>query len=1069
MFDSKRNLWLHAAFLLLCVFRITVKCDVTEYLDSVELRDVSPNIVVNSMIQDSRGYMWFGTSDGLIKYDGYSFITFRNDPTDLNSLSDNSITHLILDREDHVWIGTITGAVDRFDPQSERFKHYAIDPYDPGRTRGSPIENFYVERQGTVWVFTSGCGLNYLDKREDNFIRLKGVTSNPYDLQECTILQALEDSEDVFWISVKGAGLAHLDNKTGKITPVGKSKENIETGTTWGYVILFEDSGNNLWAQVWGDGLFRYDRESGKFIQFEEMSEERFGPGAKFISYIIEDQSNNLWIGTNGSGLIKFNLTTNNFTHYLHDSANPQSLNDNTVTCIYEDRSETIWIGTKKGLNKYSKYRNRFNRSTYQIMDKESGINDYVLAIHEDSQKNLWLGTAEQGLIKYDFDNGNHETFNLGLEDGQYQNPVYALHDDKKGNLYIGTATLGLFRLKIEEEITEQLSEPLFITSICEDKSGIIWVGTRSNGLGRLNGEDLELGFMGSQPNNTNTLTSSSISTLYEDSEGNLWIGTDGGGLNKLSRDRKMVTHYRYHSKNANSLSDDRVTSIFEDDTGFLWIGTLRGLNRFDTHTGELKRFYEKDGLPADMVCGIIQDNGGHLWMSTNQGLAEFDLHTSQCRLYDMKDGLTISLFSPGAHCKSTSGKLFFGGMNSFCSFYPDDLKDNSHVPNIVITSFRVFDEEKKYPRAVDRMREIILPHSENYFSFEYAALDFVEPSRNLYAYKLDGVDKDWIYCGNRRYSSYTQIAPGNYVFQVKGSNSDGVWNEVGASVRVVIIPPFWMTWEFRILAALVALAFIVGFYKLKMRSIKRQRDILEKEVEEKREAERKLLANQVRLRSLASELTLAEERERRRISRALHDQIGHALSLSQIKLAALSEDVQADYVAEPLKEAIDLINDAVDNTRTLTVDISPPTLYEFGFEAAAENLVERMGKRYKLTTAFESPASRIPLSDEISVTLYQVLRELVVNVIKHSEADLLRVSTSYYDNWAKIKIKDNGKGFDTKDLLKEDVKPKGLGLYSIRERLDSFGGKLIISSKLGAGTEITVIAPLSEEEDLHR
>ena len=296
-------------------------------------------------------------------------------------------------------------------------------------------------------------------------------------------------------------------------------------------------------------------------------------------------------------------------------------------------------------------------------------------------------------------------------------------------------------------------------------------------------------------------MSHNSVLSIYEDPDeiGKvLWIGTNGGGLNRFDRDTETFIHYQGDPNKPNSLSHNSVFSIYEDKAGILWIGTFGGgLNKFDRDTETFIHFTEKDGLQNDVIYGILPDTGGNLWLSTNKGLSKFNPQTETFRNYDVNDGLQSNEFNVGAYCKSKSGEMFFGGINGFNRFHPDSVKDNPHIPPIILTAFKKFNKIVKFDKAIFEIDEIELSYKDNFFSFEFAALDYTNPEKNQYAYKLEGFNEDWIFCGNTRNATYTNLDPGAYIFRVKGSNNDGIWNEAGVSVKIIITPPFWKTWSF--------------------------------------------------------------------------------------------------------------------------------------------------------------------------------------------------------------------------------------------------------------------------------
>jgi len=1021
--------------------------------DRISLREGSFQDAVFEIIQDKTGYMWFATRYGLYKYDGYEFTAYKHDPENLDSISNSTVTNLCLDRKGFIWVSTEVGSIDLLDPNSGRFKHYSNASPDLPGSGNDLVEDMYVDRDGVLWVTTLAGRLLKHESSLDRFVQFDGAPQKDFDLLKYKVLQAFEDSENNFWISVDGRGPICIDKNTGKPTPESMSF-NPSFDPSWGKVFLYEDSQKNMWAGSWGGGLFRFDRKSGFFKRIEGLSPARFGPGVRYITEIVEDDSHNLYVGTPESGLFLFDSRSEQFTQYKHDYTNLQSLSSDRIESLFKDNSGTIWVGTLRGLNKYNRYKYKFSYSQNSLTELENHSN-FITSIYEDSSETLWIGTLGGGLYRYGKGNEKCVNYNLKSLGRDVENTVLSIFEDRSGQLYIGTANLGLLRLERESAEFTRLTEPLQISDICEDGDGTLWIAASVNGLGSYDRRGNKFKYWQPMASTNNLPDVFDARVIYKDRENNLWVGSDGTGLIKLLPDRRNYLHYRYNPDTTNSLSDDRVLTIFEDAGGFVWIGTRNGLNRYDQKNHEFKRYYEKGPLPDNVICGILADDYGNLWLSTYSGLSKFNTQTGECYNYGVNDGLQDYEFYPGACFKSNSGRLYFGGVNGFNSFYPGNLEGNPAIPNVVITSFSKLGKEVSFNSS-----GVQLPYSESIFSFEFAALDFVDITRNEYAYKLDGLDKDWNRAGTRRYASYSQVPPGDYVFRVKGSNSDGVWNEEGASLRIVIIPPIWMTWEFRLFLGVIALAVVFGVYKLRTRAIKKKRNSLQKEVNERMIAEGRLLANQARLRSMAAKLTLAEERERRRISLALHDKIGHALLYCKVKLAAFEEENVLDDAEESLKEVIATIDETLCETRSLSVEISPPSLHKVGLEAAAESLLERFGKECGIKTIV-SIKGVSPLNEDVAVLIYQSLRELLVNTLKHANASIIKLSIKNDGEHIIVKLQDNGKGFDIEKILDVEDDFKGYGLFSICERMESIGGKCAIISQIGSGTGVTLLAPL--------
>jgi len=553
------------------------------------------------------------------------------------------------------------------------------------------------------------------------------------------------------------------------------------------------------------------------------------------ILSIYEDQSRLLWVGTFGGGLNQFGRAKEHFTHYQHDPNNLESLGDNRVFSIYEDPREAgkiFWLGTQGGLCRMNlEGKETFVNYKHDPNDPRSLIDNRIRSVYQDRLGVLWIGTYG-GLSRMNGDELNRAAFTHYQHDPNddsslSHNRVWSIHESPK------------------------------------EAGKVLWIGT-FNGLNRFDLTTKTFTHYKHDPNNPRSLSDNYIRTIYEDRSGVLWLGTLGG-LNRFDRATKTFIHYKHDPNNPGSLSDNRVRSIHEDSNhgGMLWIGTSGGLNQFDRTTGIFKHYREKDGLPNDAVYGILEDDRGYLWLSTNKGLAKFNPENETFRNYDVNDGLQGNEFNGGAYFKSRNGDFFFGGISGLNVFHPDSLQDNPHIPPIVITDFKIFNEAIRPGKArrfgkplqshITETEEIVLSYKENVFSFEFAALDFTFPQKNNYAYKMENFDEDWIYSETRRFAMYTNLDPGEYVFRVKGSNNDGVWNEKGAAIKITITPPFWQTWWFRIVAGASVLALAFGWYRNRIKNIETQKKKLEIQVEEKTREIRQTQAQLVQSEKMAA------------------------------------------------------------------------------------------------------------------------------------------------------------------------------------------------------------------------
>ena len=810
---------------------------------------------ISCILQDSQGFMWVGTQDGLNKYDGYNFTIYKYDELNSHSLSDNFIASIYEDKSGIVWVGTDNGGLNKFDRKTEQFSRYTHEPDNPNSLSDNRILSIYEDKFGALWIGTNGRGLNKFNREAEQFTHYSHNSNDPNSLGDNTVFSIYEDKLGTLWIGTDGGGLNKFNRETEQFTHYTHNPDDFNSLSSDTVLSIYEDQSGNLWIGTRGGGLNKFNRETRQFIHYTHDPTNPNSLSDNTVSSINEDQFGNLWLATTswygnyyGAGLDKFEPETEEFIHYTHDSANPNSLSDNTVSYVFKDNSEILWIGTAfGGINLLDRKEQKFTHFKHNPADSNSLSSNSVGSIYEDQNGILWIGTFRGGLNKFDLKTRRftHYTHDPDNPYSLSSDEVWSIYEDHLGTLWIGTSGGGLNKFdretgkfthyKHDHNNINSLSDDS-VWSIYEDHLGTLWIGTLNGGLTKFQRETEQFAQYKQDSNNPNSLSDNNIFSIYEDHLGTLWIGTASGGLNKFVRKNEKFTQYKHDPNKPNSLSYDRVLSIYEYPTGTLWIGTYGGgLNKFDIATETFTHYTTKDGLPNNSVIGILADDDGNLWLSTGKGLSKFNPQNETFRNYDISDGLQGNEFDGvKAHFRSKTGKMFFGGLNGFNAFYPERVKDNPHIPPIVLTDFKKFNESAKLEKPISETKEIKLSYKDNFFGFEFAALDYTNPSKNQYAYKLEGFDKDWIYAGTRRYATYTNLDGGTYTFRVKGSNNDGVWNEKGTSVKIIITPPPWKTWWAYTLYVVALVGAVCGYVQWKTKAQAKENALL-------RESERKL------------------------------------------------------------------------------------------------------------------------------------------------------------------------------------------------------------------------------------
>ena len=791
---------------------------------------------VNAILQDHQGFMWFATEGGLNRYDGYQFTIFQHDPDNPQSLANNSVNSLYEDRSGTLWLGTANG-LDRFDPGTRTFAHYAHMATAPTSLSGSFVQAICEDRAGILWIGTDDGGLDQFDKSTGTFRHYRHVANDPGSLSDDAVRTIYNDHDGVLWIGTN-VGLDRFDATTQTFTHYRQSPDSSHLVNDY-TVLGIEEHDGALWFGT-RSGVVQLDRRSGQFVEYRNNPNDPSSLGSDAVASLYEDSDGTLWMGGR-SGLERLVDGQNRFLHYRYDVNDPDSLSSDYVRSIYQDRSGVLWIGTSDGgLSTSSPARQKFELYQSHPGQTNNLSDNNVWAVHQDRDGILWIGTFFAGLNALDRETGKVTLYRHDPNNPQslLSDEVRVIVEDSSGNLWIGTEHGGLDRFERNTGVfvhyqhdpgnPQSLSDN-DVFAIYQDHEYRLWIGTQNGGLNRLNLSDGTFTHYLHDPNNPASLSHNHVDSIFQDNQGNLWIASLGG-LDRWDSVHNQFVHYRHDSQNPASLSNDMVTSIVQDANGICWVGTYGGgLDRFDCNGQAFTHYTVKNGLPDDTVYSILIDAHGCLWLSTNKGLSKFDPRTETFRNYSASDGLQGLQFNPRAFSQSQTGEMFFGGTQGLNAFYPDQVRETAFAPPVVITAFTKLNQ----PFAIDLSgtKPIQLSYQDNVISFEFAALDYNAPAMNQYAYKLDGVDSDWVLAGTRRYASYTNLSGGDYVFRVKATNSDGVWGPEELALKVQVAPPFWETWWFRGVLVLALVVTAWSAYRIRIRSMQTRRRELETQV----------------------------------------------------------------------------------------------------------------------------------------------------------------------------------------------------------------------------------------------
>ncbi len=982
---------------------------------------------VLSITQDKYGFMWFATLDGLNKYDGYKFTIYRHDPLDPSTVSDLGIRKVFTDSRKNLWIITLSGNIDRYDYLQDHFRHYQFG--DVKNNRASRIISITESPGGTLYAGGMSGALYSYNSTADSFMILKSG-SESLTAEPVIHVQSLciDDSGNI-WMGT-WEGLLKKSLVSGRIVSWYRTTSSQNKLRSDIQMNLAKDRTGKIWSATASGGIVCFEPSSDKFKEYYYDSRKPGSLPTNRIMSVFTDSKLNTWVGTIDAGLCLLEQDSETFLNFRSDPSNSSTVGKGAIMSFYQDNSGGIWIGTSGGgVSRFDYKKQSFHTVSFNLEDIN---NPPVLSLLEDRSGRLWIGTDGGGLICRD-KKGRLMFFLKKPPLGS--NSITSLFEDSRGTIWAatdpGTNSIagGIYTIHRNEKDFFPFTLPDLkiggIQCILEDRKGNIWFGSLIAGLWCYNPISKKVIHYSHIPSDKNSICGNSISTLMEDSEGNLWIGTQNTGLSCFDPMKGKFTNFYSDPYNENSLSSNSIWSLYQDENGKIWIGTWGGgLNLYDKGTLSFNTFTTKNGLPSNVICSILPGGKGNIWIATNRGLAKFNLYSRTCKNYYKSDGLQSDEFNQGAAFCSKEGLLYFGGINGINVFNPEKIEDNNYIPPVMITGFYIKNEPLMAGRAYPLLDDVRLSYEENFFSIEFAALDFSAPEKNKYSYKLSGVDKDWVTTNKIRRAFYTNISPGKYVFMLKGSNGDGIWNPAVKTLSIIITPPFWQTWWFR--------SMLVILFGLLLYSIHRYRLI-------------KLL-----------EL----ERTRIRIAKDLHDDVSATLTGIAYFSEAISKEVGREKTPV-MQKLISLIQESTEEVQEGMHDIIWSINPENDrwdvifpkFRRYASDLCESRNISYNIN--FPETAQGKALAMEERRNLWLIFKELITNAVKHSECSSMDISITVERENLVLIVKDDGTGFDPSIPSERD------GIKNIMSRTAALNGTANLTTSPGNGTYWKLLIPL--------
>lgn len=1024
-----------------------------------------PQSTVNTIFQDSHGFIWIGTYDGLTRYDGYSFVNFKNNPRDSSSISNNIVVSIIEDKQGYLWVGTAQNGISRFNPQTGEFKRFLADPNDFDSLSHPQITALHQDPSGRIWVGTTH-GLNLFLPDKQAFAHFFPNPLDNQSLPDGPVVDIVDDGNGNLWIATTEK-LAHFDVEQLVFSAFGGSDSPKQIND------LYLDTDNSLWIGTRLDGLFHYRPDQQTFEQHQKNLNVEGSLSSNDIRAILRVRNGDLWVGTDESGLNIRRKGAKRFLHYERNSADTHSLTIDSIWSLFQDTSGLVWVGTAGGgINLTMSFENRLSRLSHSPHEGNSLSHEFVSDLKEDNQGMIWIATP-YGLDQYNPVNNQYQHFNDFPTESKiaFSSRIYSFTIDDQGLIWLGNTEGQLAVFSPETGKTKLIQRYDFprgyvsynrVRMVEKDRFDNIWVGT-DDGLLRINQHTQQV-VQDYKYTDQGELGDASIRAMMQDENGIIWFGTWSKGLQRYDPEFNSMTNFENIPGDKNSISDNTVRSLHKDNQGNLWVGTFNGLNlltadEIRNQTYQFKSFLEKDGLANSAIYGIADDSRGKLWLSTNKGLSQFDPQTLAFKNFTIEDGLTANEFSGNAVVRSQSGEIYFGSVNGVTIVNPISRTQTNFKPQIKVTNISV-QGDSILPKGIPYKDQLIeLEHTANDLTFEFASLDFRHPDRNLFQYRLLPYDDTWRELQGSNKAVFTNLDPNRYTFELKASNSDGTWVDEGITVKFVIKPPLWQTWwaYFIYFAMLVSL---LAFYLSK---------------HEKKLQEQKAINEHLRRVDQLKDEFLANTSHELRTP--LNGIIGIAESLKEGVAGMQNANTLShlQLIIDGGKRLAQLINDILDFKKLThhNLVLHRKAVDLFSIVNVVNSLLKPLAEEKSLQLTNQLP-SELPLIYADENRIQQVLHNLIGNAIKYTNKGRVEISAISKGNFVEICVSDTGIGIDESQLemifkpfeqatLPDTMSNRGtgLGLSVSHQLIEEHGGSLWVESDVDKGSKFYFDIPI--------